>query len=518
MKKIFLALTIFALLSGGLFAHEYVMKTNATYSGLTGGTQIQDILTGGTKDDGYYDMTLPAANQFYFYGQKVTHIRIWTNGYVTFGFGSAPSDYDDDTNDPIPHNDNPNSYVAPWWDDWDFTTGGSISYYIHSGNYIMIYWVGVPHHSDTTASYDFKVLLYAHTNATYPDCIRFSYYDTDSGTGVYDLGASGTIGIEHYTGQQAEVLSYNEQSLSNSQGILFSPYVPIYSTTIDTYDTADGYPDAIVWRPSNGYWYYYNSSGSTNAWKWGTRGDVPLPGDYDGDGDSDEMVYRPNNGFWYCGAPSVTFQFGLEGDIPCPGDFNGDGQDDLAVFRPSNGYWYVYYLDSGFIGQVKWGTAGDIPVPADYDNDGKADATVYRPSNGYWYVRKSSDLGMLSAQWGMDGDIPMPANYNTSSYSTFTVYRPSNGYWYSYDVNTTNTHSRQWGLPYDVPCPGDENNGGLTDNAVFRPYNGYWYVWNAIVLPSSFQWGVWGDKPRYRRSFLVVTPPPSNSGQGDHIN
>ena len=100
----------------------------------------------------------------------------------------------------------------------------------------------------------------------------------------------------------------------------------------------------------------------------------------------------------------------------------------------------------------------------------------------------------------MDGDIPMPANYNASAYSTFTVYRPSNGYWYSYDVQTTATHSRQWGMVNDVPCPGDENIGGLTDNVVFRPINGYWYVWAASKLPSSFQWGIWGDKPPWQKS------------------
>ncbi|MEP6919071.1 MAG: proprotein convertase P-domain-containing protein, partial [Acidobacteriota bacterium] len=74
-------------------------------------------------------------------------------------------------------------------------------------------------------------------------------------------------------------------------------------------------------------------------------------------------VFRPTTGRFYInGIPAIDW--GYTGDMPVPGDYNGDGIRDVAVFRPSNGTWYV----NGGITAV-WGLPGDIPAPADYDGD-----------------------------------------------------------------------------------------------------------------------------------------------------
>ena len=64
------------------------------------------------------------------------------------------------------------------------------------------------------------------------------------------------------------------------------------------------------------------------------------------------------------GAPASS---GL-GDVPVPGDYDGDFRADVAIYRGSTGEWFIQRSSDGGLTHASWGAParGDLPLPATY--------------------------------------------------------------------------------------------------------------------------------------------------------
>ncbi|MBN2223900.1 MAG: VCBS repeat-containing protein [Deltaproteobacteria bacterium] len=508
MKKVlFLSLLTACLFYPVLGYEYYFQKSGGTY--MTPTEQVT-TLTGGNWDDGYFDLAI--STPFFFYGKRVTHLRIWTNGYVTLGFGSSPADSAQPINQPIPTAGDPDGLIAPWWDDWDLTSKGKI-WYLTNAVHTAVEWQDIPHKNDPTTSYDFELLIYSRTYEWAPNAIIFWYKDAGPGTEAYDNGRDATIGIEHKSGCRGEEYGYLAAAVNTNESVHFNPYVPIYDTT-DFFGTER--PDLVAFRPGDGMWHLYKNDGTqTDSFQWGQRGDIPFPGDFDGDGDADACVYRPESCMWHGTLPSFGIQWGAFGDIPITADFDGDHKTDLAVYRPHDGLWFIYYPTLATSEVIQWGWRGDIPLPADYDSDGLADCAVFRPLENTWYIRKSTNPAYpWVVSWGADGDIPFPAKNHGLNYANIAVFRPSTGQWFSYNQTSGTTSTCQWGAEEDYPLPNDWDGSGYSNHVVFRPSGGQWYIADDDGLEiTSIPWGISTDRLRCRRSIAIIAPSPEITGR-----
>jgi hypothetical protein len=91
-------------------------------------------------------------------------------------------------------------------------------------------------------------------------------------------------------------------------------------------------------------------------------------------------LFRPSTGQWFldrnanrawdgCKKDTCFSNFGSQGDIPVSGDWNGTGTSKIGVFRPSTSEWFLDLNGNG-----KWdgpsldlyvpgyGQPGDVPV------------------------------------------------------------------------------------------------------------------------------------------------------------
>ncbi len=263
--------------------------------------------------------------------------------------------------------------------------------------------------------------------------------------------------------------------------------------------------DLAIFRPSSGSWWVLNASGQGyTAQAWGTNGDDPSEGDYDGDGKTDFSVFHPADGSWQVLQSSngayYGFQFGVSSDKAVQADYDGDGKTDLAIFRNDNGngVWYIRRSSDAGVTIQQFGLGSDTPIPADFDGDGKADISVFRSTEAkfYYLLSGQNNAGFQVIAFGNPGDKPVPGDYDGDGRADAAVWR-GDYTWHIRHSSNGATEAYTFGDPNsDVYVQNDYDGDGKVDRAFWRPAEGKWYIVNSSTNSVRIeQWGQQGDIP-----------------------
>ena len=313
-----------------------------------------------------------------------------------------------------------------------------------------------------------------------------------------DTFNSDRFGVSVALSNEILVIGAAEKQLTapNGQGAAYYFTLPPPKTKFD-FD-GDGKSDLSIFRPSNGQWWYQQSSNFVvKALQFGISTDEPVPADYDGDGKTDIAIFRPSTGEWFVLRSSnqsfYSVPFGISTDKPAPGDFDGDGLADITVFRASIGIWYIN-KSSGGIQITQWGGANDVPVNKDYDGDGKSDFAIFRPTDGSWWLNRST-TGTFVTTFGTGTDKPVAADFTGDGKADIAVFRPSNGNWYVLRSEDSSFFAVPFGSNGDIPAPADFDGDGKSDLSVFRPNGAIWYIQRSTAGLFIQIFGENGDLP-----------------------
>jgi len=262
----------------------------------------------------------------------------------------------------------------------------------------------------------------------------------------------------------------------------------------------DSKTDVSIFRPSNGQWWFLQSSDNTNyTLTFGVATDKLVPADYTGDGKTDVAVFRPSTGEWFILRSEdftyYAFPLGIDTDTPAPGDYDGDGKADPAVFRDSTGTWYIN-KSTGGIQINNFGTAGDKPIPADWDGDSITDIAVKRGAQ--WWIQRSSDgthFGLAFGSGFVGQDLAAQGDYTNDGKADAAFYNSTRRLWYIMRSQDGQSLVIPFGLNGDVPVPGDYDGDNVFDIAVYRPSDNTWYIQGSTVGYFQTTFGSSGDMP-----------------------
>ena len=157
--------------------------------------------TYNAKDEGYAG-PFTIQGGFKFYGQVKNQVYVSSNGVLLFAAPTANII----TNPAIPNAATPNEFIAPFWDDLDGSSGGTV-HYQQIGSTFVVQFTNWPKYANSGSAMTFQVHLFSSGK------IRF-YYNTMTGT----LN-SASVGIEDATGTIGLQTAYNAVYVKNNLAV-----------------------------------------------------------------------------------------------------------------------------------------------------------------------------------------------------------------------------------------------------------------------------------------------------------
>ena len=166
----------------------------------------------------------------------------------------------------------------------------------------------------------------------------------------------------------------------------------------------------------------------------GQAGDQPIAGDWNGDGIDDVGVYRSNSSTFLLRVPetstivpchgcppqtttrinTVTRQFGTAGDLPITGDWDGDGKDSIGVFHAG-----VFQVTNDFFetnGSSFFGFIGDLPLSGDWTGTGTRRLGLFHPSTAAMSLETRLGEGPdINFTFGSASDLPVAGHWTAVS-------------------------------------------------------------------------------------------------------
>ncbi len=173
------------------------------------GTPITDWTP--NADDGYSVRTLPFT--FRYYDQYLNSINICTNGFL------ETSTLTNFSNTPFPTAIT--NHIAPWWDDLDLRTSGTVYQYNDpAGNFVVFAWVNVPRFGAPSETQTFEVVL------DRQGVIRFNYLSMNGTLNANTVGIQGLLGANNWYHQYVYDGTPVNHIVDDSVAIVF--YYPPY--------------------------------------------------------------------------------------------------------------------------------------------------------------------------------------------------------------------------------------------------------------------------------------------------